>query len=625
MNELNDIISLESYEQSSGKFYFKFLKKHEGIIKLKIYYYSLTVFKTEYLIKPNPNVIYYVGMNPKFIVYPDNLKLSVEFESENQFFEVKNRDIPLKYSEINNFSTDPEDESYFTYCEVFDREVYSDEIVKIEQGDLVVDIGANYGFFTKYAQMKGAQKIYCFEPSNKIFKYLEKNLQNDYGVVLDNSAVSNYNGVAFFSDSPNSAGSRISENGYEVRVKNINDVLLNEIPNQIDYLKIDCEGAEYEIFEAINGDSLDKVKKIAVEYHDEKSKNTILQKLKSHNFIINDDKNSIIFSSNPSLIQKKKKLVLINTFCNNQEKIEILESLIKRLKEFDVDVLCLSPIKLPESVIKICDFYFYTKENPIIPWELRPHLHWNVFEIPGNRITTFQRGFDDYGWAGLYQVKKMAQIALTFDYDIFYHTIYDVEVNETFIEALKSEEVNYVHKLNNGFGPTFHLLVLNKDLLEKIENKISFEDYINNNQTVEGELKNWVHMFNIKISDSPVVETKSYWDDVDLYNYSPFQEFKFFISKNNEMDTWFGTNNVYLQRIPDKLRIVFYHTNLTEIIVSINYTSHKVEIKNWEIVEFPISSSKVEEISLRFNDKFLDFTNQYKNIVMNQIYYNHNN
>jgi FkbM family methyltransferase len=621
----NNIINLETYDKKTGKFYFKFLKNEEGIIKVKISHRNLTVYKTEFLIKPNLDVVYYVGMNQDCVEYPDKLQLDIEFKNQVQLLQVDNRERLVKLPDIDLMNTDPNDECYFTYCEVFDREVYDGEIVKVEKNDIVVDIGANYGFFAKYAELKGVKKIYCFEPSIKIFEYLKKNLQNNTKIILDNSAISNYNGVANFSDSFVSAGSRFDDNGYEVKVKDINDVILNEIPYQIDYLKIDCEGAEYEIFDSINGSSLAKVKKIAVEYHDEKSRNTIIEKLESYNFIINDDKNSIIFSSNPLLIEKKKKIALINTFCNNQEKIDMLESLIKNIKNEGVDVLCLSPIKLPESTVKLCDFFFYTKENPIIPWILRQHLHWHIFQIHGNRITTFQRGFDDYGWAGLYQVKKLAQIALTFDYDIFYHTIYDVEFNDTFVDALSKNEVNYVHNLNTGFGPTFHLMVLDKEMLRKIENQILYETYIINNENVEAELRKWVDLFDIKVSNLPVIEKKSYWDEVDLYNYSPFEEIKFFISKNNEMDIWLGSNNPYLQTLSGNLRIVFYHTNLSEITISINHTNHNVEIRNWEIVEFPISSSKVEEISFKFGDKFLDFTSQYKNIVMNQIYYNHNN
>jgi hypothetical protein len=45
-----------------------------------------------------------------------------------------------------------------------------------------------------------------------------------------------------------------------------------------------------------------------------------------------------------------KKIALISTFCDNQEKIDLLkENVIKNKKFWDVDVMVISPLKLMMS------------------------------------------------------------------------------------------------------------------------------------------------------------------------------------------------------------------------------------------------------------------------------------
>ena len=61
-----------------------------------------------------------------------------------------------------------------------------------------------------------------------------------------------------------------------------------------------------------------------------------------------------------------------------------------------------------------------SKENPLLGWPERAHTQWYRMPISKNRITEIHRAFYDYGWAALYQTKKLSQLALTFDYDIFY-------------------------------------------------------------------------------------------------------------------------------------------------------------------------------------------------------------
>jgi hypothetical protein len=133
----------------------------------------------------------------------------------------------------------------------------------------------------------------------------------------------------------------------------------------------------------------------------------------------------IIINKILSIKSKMKKIALISTFCDTEHKKNILHENVEKIKKLGIDVMLISPnfIEIPYKTIAISDFCFYTKENPLLNWPVRSFTHWYEMPIDDDRSTTLHRNFSDYGWAALYQSKKLSQIALTFDYDIFYHLI----------------------------------------------------------------------------------------------------------------------------------------------------------------------------------------------------------
>ena len=57
-----------------------------------------------------------------------------------------------------------------------------------------------------------------------------------------------------------------------------------------------------------------------------------------------------------------KKIALISTFCDTEEKQKILEENIIKLKSFGVDVMAISPIEIPQRIVNLCDFFFIPKK-----------------------------------------------------------------------------------------------------------------------------------------------------------------------------------------------------------------------------------------------------------------------
>lgn len=159
--------------------------------------------------------------------------------------------------------------------EIVCQNTYSNDFVCVEKNDIVVDIGFNYGLFTISSLEKNPKRIIGFEPNNKLCEIFNKNF-NDDRVTLVNCAVSDNDKVARFYENNFSVMNTIKENSindsynfsYEVQVLGINNIIKNYNLDKIDYLKVDCEGSEYEIFESISISYLtNNVRKIAVEFH----------------------------------------------------------------------------------------------------------------------------------------------------------------------------------------------------------------------------------------------------------------------------------------------------------------------------------------------------------------------
>jgi hypothetical protein len=309
-----------------------------------------------------------------------------------------------------------------------------------------------------------------------------------------------------------------------------------------------------------------------------------------------------------------------------------LKETIVKVKEMGMDVMVISPnfIQIRQDTIDLCDFFFYTKENPLLKWPVRQYTHWYEMPVLNNKICCIHRGFADYGWAALYQTKKLSQFALTFDYDIFYHIIYDLEFDDEVVSEFLSDEVNFIHARRNPNHPeeiwetTLHFMTFDRPMMELIEKEITLENYLNGNGVAEGEVLKWRNKFNLKTSSKIIKDKIFYWEGYDFFNYSPFPEFKLFLSKNEPITIWVGENPVYDEILPENLRMVFHgFSNMNEIQITVNGITNTYQPKEWEIIEFPVSSQNINEIIFKYKDNTVNFTEKYNDIMMNQIYYNH--
>lgn len=70
------------------------------------------------------------------------------------------------------------------------------------------------------------------------------------------------------------------------------------------------------------------------------------------------------------------KVALVLSYCDTDEKLNILINNILNLKSNNIDVCLISPISLSDDIQSLCDYFIYTKENPVLKWPEYYYLYW---------------------------------------------------------------------------------------------------------------------------------------------------------------------------------------------------------------------------------------------------------
>ena len=154
----------------------------------------------------------------------------------------------------DSFLIRPSDVRYL--WETFIHESYGGHY-QPQPNDVVVDMGAGIGDFALSISPLKPKHIYCIEPSPQTFEMLKYNTRN-LPVTLINKVMKNtlapYNTTI--------------EDFVEVDIMNFKDFTKQYNLEYIDFLKMDIEGAEYDIFTEENISYLkNKVKHIVLELH----------------------------------------------------------------------------------------------------------------------------------------------------------------------------------------------------------------------------------------------------------------------------------------------------------------------------------------------------------------------
>jgi len=149
-----------------------------------------------------------------------------------------------------------------------------------EEVKTVLDIGANVGATALYfARLFPNARIYAFEPAPDNFAVLERNVANsnrirgfNFGLGAGDAALELFhsdNPVNFGGYSLHSAGSDTSKK-VRIRIRNVAAVLAELSLEKIDVVKVDTEGAEWDILTAFPEGILRTARYITGELHGNK-------------------------------------------------------------------------------------------------------------------------------------------------------------------------------------------------------------------------------------------------------------------------------------------------------------------------------------------------------------------
>jgi len=151
--------------------------------------------------------------------------------------------------------------------EIFIKKDY-ERFFKVEEGDIVVDIGASVGPFTYSIVDYKPSKVYCVEPHKELFKTLKKNLSKHNNIEYINIAIGDKDGTfetdGLFKEEDKDTMGRIET----VECIKFDTFIKQNNIEKIDFLKIDAEGAEYHVFNDENIEWIkNNVSKIVGEWH----------------------------------------------------------------------------------------------------------------------------------------------------------------------------------------------------------------------------------------------------------------------------------------------------------------------------------------------------------------------
>lgn len=159
--------------------------------------------------------------------------------------------------------------------EQFSENVYQLRPDMLRNTGIVVDIGANIGAFSVFASMLGAKRVCAYEPEVENYALLRLNMElNGYtdrleafntgvGRKTESARLMAEQGGSHITLAPFVPGGMVEE----IRLVTLENAFIPAGGEDIDVLKIDTEGSEYDIIQGASADVLRRVNHLVMEYH----------------------------------------------------------------------------------------------------------------------------------------------------------------------------------------------------------------------------------------------------------------------------------------------------------------------------------------------------------------------
>ena len=166
---------------------------------------------------------------------------------------------------------------YPEFKSIFLREHYLEGLgLPLGQRPVVVDIGANVGFFSLFAASRWGGRVFAYEPVGSNYDEMVKNVEANPGIAVRcvRAAVSGAPGsvevacgAEAFPTTAKVCAAGAAEKTERVRALTLLQIMEEEGLAGVDLLKMDCEGSEFSILYGSTAETLRRIGQMAIEVH----------------------------------------------------------------------------------------------------------------------------------------------------------------------------------------------------------------------------------------------------------------------------------------------------------------------------------------------------------------------
>jgi hypothetical protein len=231
-----------------------------------------------------------------------------------------------------------------------------------------------------------------------------------------------------------------------------------------------------------------------------------------------------------------KNIVIINSYANSEEKVNLLLNYVKQVKKTNVDILLTSHLPLPQNIVELANYYIYDKENFLLPKERSPATWYADHE---EYISLY---CSRHGYAIIKNVYSALHFAKSLGYTDFIFSEYDNILSDNgvykfqsiFDVLQKTEKKIFVFRLNeqrynkynivyqtNFFAGNIDYFIKNITLVKSYEEWCTIMPYATTSEMIETLFVGMMQPIVDKVHEELTL-MNSYFED------SKFDEFHIF-------------------------------------------------------------------------------------------------
>lgn len=192
------------------------------------------------------------------------------------------------------------------------------------------------------------------------------------------------------------------------------------------------------------------------------------------------------------VINIKEHIILIISYCDTQEKLDIITDLINYYKSnhSDIDIMIYAHYPLPFDIQKMVKFYIYDSTNPVLKENYKYIIVWNdvteFLKYPSHAVQIIP----DTGWAILSMWDKSLKYLKIHKYKYAHIVNYDINMLHEKYDSILKENIKKLsegieispaqHKLENGgiYSDLAHTSISIDAYINKMSDIITIDDYL---------------------------------------------------------------------------------------------------------------------------------------------------